>query len=88
MNEEEKLYRVFYINNGKFFLSIVEGLSVRQAITKHHESFKKDCLWVTFDVAIKLIKHNRHFPTVWGIVDKDGKEKTVGKFDGILKNGR
>lgn len=83
---EEKLYRVFYINHGKFFISIIEdGDRVRQAVTKHHEKFNELCIWVTFEKAQRIIKRNRCFPEVWGIVDTEGKQLVVGKFDGILK---
>jgi hypothetical protein len=80
-------YRIFYINHGKFFLSVVDGVRQRQAITKHHKEFNKLCLWFSFDECVKIIKHNRTFPEVWGVVDETGKQWTVGKFDGILKKG-
>lgn len=81
---EENSYRIFYINKGKFFLSIIENGTVRQAITKHHKTFMQDCVWFTFDEAQKIIKNNRHMLETWGIVDKKGKQLIVGKFDGIL----
>lgn len=85
MSQPEPLYRIFYINHGKFFLSKVDGVSVRQAITKFHPSFKNDCLWFTFDECQKIIKHNRSILETWGIVDKNGKQLIAGKFDGVLK---
>ena len=86
MKQQELLYRIFYINNGKFFVSqIQDDLFVNQTITKHHPEFKENCLWFTFEECKKIIKRNRHFLETWGIVDKNGKQYVVGKFDGILK---
>jgi hypothetical protein len=82
---EIPLYRIFYIHKGKYFVSKVNGISVSVAITKKHPTFKEDCLWFTFEKCIKIIKHNRSLLTTWGIVDKNGIQYTVGKFDGILK---
>lgn len=79
--EPEILYRLFYINHGKFFVSKIEN----QSITKLHPTFKEDCKWFTFEQAKKLIKKRRSFPEVWGIVDENGKQLTVGHWDGILK---
>ena len=82
---DEKLYRVFYINHDKFFVSIVDEYSLRTAITKYHKNFSEECLWVTFDNAQKIIKKNKNFDETWGIVDKEGRQLIAGKFDGILK---
>lgn len=78
-------YRVFYIKKGKFFISKIENGKTRQAITKNNPTFKRDCLWFTFDECIKFIKENRSMLEVWGVVDENGKQSVVGKFDGILQ---
>ena len=82
---KELLYRVFYVNGGKFFISVVDGYSVREAITKDHENFKDKCLWFTFNKAQKIIKKNKTLHRTWGVVDENGKQKVAGMFDGILK---
>lgn len=76
ITEDEK-YRIFYINGGKFFVSVVENGRLRQAITKHHKDFKTLCLWFTETEALKFIKENRNNLESWYLVDNQGVQKEI-----------
>lgn len=83
--EQEPLYRIFYIHQGKFFVSKTNLFQVCEAITKKHPDFKNQCKWFTFDQCQQIIKYNKTPLIVWGIVSENGKQLTVGEFDGVLK---
>ena len=76
-NIQEDKYRIFYINDGKFFVSVVENGKLRQSITKYHKEFKTLCLWFTEKEALKFIKENRHHLESWYLVDISGVQKEI-----------
>jgi len=76
-NITKNLYRIFYINNGKFFVSIVEKGKLRQAITKYHKDFKTLCKWFTKEDALTFIKNNRHHLESWYLVDNKGVQTEI-----------
>lgn len=83
--EKEILYKVFYIHQGKYFLThswLTDN--PKTSITKKHPDFNKEVGWFTFEQATKFIK-NSSVGTIWGICDANGKQWVAGKFDKVLK---